>query len=351
MKRARSSPFNATTAADAASLTDAASLPNNVLMPWLGFGTYRLGQSNAQQATHAALKAGYRMIDTAYIYAGEKCEPLVGKAIAAALADGTLNSRDELFVVTKHWRKFHGYQPTLGCLERSLTRLNLAHVDLWLMHWPGPAWTTMNRKTSELEEHGAWHYAADGMGENEIQSLRAETWRAMEDSLKAGKVRAIGVSNFTIQHLEALKKTATIWPPAVNQVEAHPLHPQDELLAYCKKEGIVLQAYAALGGQDGSKAKWQALGGHVMESAPVVNAAENHGATAGKVLLRWALQRGCSVTPKSQSVARIAENGDVFGFRLSEEEMASIAALGVGVEEGAGRLCWRTDPLRLLDFA
>ena len=139
------------------------------------------------------------------------------------------------------------------------------------------------------------------------------------------------------------------------QVEAHPHYPNDELRAYCEKEGIVLQAYAALGGQDGSKAKWQALGGHVLESAPVQAAADAHveeGATAAKVLLRWALQRGCSVTPKSASAARMGENAAVFGFSLSDDEMGAITALreGAAADPAMARLCWRTDPLRMLDF-
>ena len=138
-------------------------------------------------------------------------------------------------------------------------------------------------------------------------------------------------------------------------MEAHPLYPQHELRAYCEREGIVLQAYAALGGQDGSKAKWQALGGHVLQAPAVLAAAEAHkesGGTPATVLLRWALQRGCSVTPKSATPARIAENAAVFGFQLSEEQMAAIGALGDAAADdpAQGRLCWRTDPLRMLDF-
>ena len=249
--------------------------------------------------------------------------------------------------------QFHGYEASLGCLQRSLSRLGLEYVDLWLMHWPGPAWTTMNRESSKLAQHGPWHYAAAGHGQDEIAALRAETWRAMEAAQRAGKARAIGVSNFTVAHLEALKRTATVWPPAVNQVEAHPLYPQTELKAYCDQEGIVLQAYAALGGQDGSKAKWQALGGHLLESAPVITAAAAHeGATPAQVLLRWALQRGCAVIPKTANAGRMAENAAALGLRLTEEEMRAIDALSGATadEPGQGRLCWRTDPLRMLEF-
>ncbi len=211
-------PFRTTTAAAAASLTDCASLCGGVLMPYVGYGTYRLGASQARGAVTAALRSGYRLIDTAYIYAGEKTEAEVGKALASAFATSMV-LRSEVFVTTKHWRKFHGYEPALGCLQRSLQRLQLDYVDCWMMHWPGPAWRTMNRKTDEIAAHGRWHYALEGHGEDEIAALRAETWRAMEEALRTGKARSIAVSNFTVAHLETLKRTATIWPPAINQVE------------------------------------------------------------------------------------------------------------------------------------
>lgn len=397
--------FRATSASDAATLTDCAQLPNDVLMPWIGFGTYRLGTS-AQQATLAALRCGYRMIDTAYIYSGEKTEAEVGKALRTALQDADapsrgLHSRDDVFIITKHWRKFHGYAPALGCLDRSLSRLGVDYVDLWLMHWPGPAWSTMNRRNDELEKYGPWHYALDGHGQEQIAALRAETWRAMEEALRVGKARSIGVSNFTVAHLETLKKTAKVWPPAVNQVEAHPLYPQAELREYCAREGIVLQAYAALGGQDASKAKWESLGGRLIDAPPVLAAAAAHGveggdecagrrdaacadaacsadasgtdgarrldadgqvdgavralpsATPAQVLLRWALQKGMSVTPKSSHAHRMAENAACVGFSLSAAEVAAIDALEAKAALGGqhdGRLCWRSDPLRLLDF-
>lgn len=332
-------------------------LTHHVFLPHVSVvGTYKLGASNAKLATLSAMRKGYRMIDTAYIYAGEKCEPEVGKAIQAALSEGTLQSREQLFVTSKHWRKYHGYEATLGCLQRSLSRLQLEYVDLWLMHWPGPAWSTMNRRNDEIAEHGAWHYAVEGHGKDEIVALRAETWRGMEEAHRRGLARAIGVSNFTVAHLEALKRTATIWPPAVNQVECHPHYQQEELRAYCEKEGIVLQAYASLGGQDGSKAKWEALGGKLLEAPPVLAACSRHadaGATPAQVLLRWALQRGAAVVPKTASEARMEENARCVtgGFHLSDDEIAAIDALSANANgPHEGRLCWRTDPLRLLDF-
>ncbi len=244
---ATSPNFRASAAAASASPTCCAHLHGAgpeaapVLMPWVGFGTYRLGANQAKQAVLSALDAGYRMVDTAYIYSGEKTEPEVGRALASAMAAGVVR-RDEVFVTTKHWRKFHGFEPALGCLERSLKRLQLEYVDCWMMHWPGPAWSTMNRRNDELAAHGPWHYAAEGHGKEQMAALRAETWRAMEHALRQGKARSIGVSNFTVAHLEALKRTATVWPPSVNQVECHPLFPQAELREYCAREGIVLQA-------------------------------------------------------------------------------------------------------------
>jgi len=243
--------WRATTAPLARSLTDCAVLRGRdgaVHMPWVGFGTYKLGQT-AQQATAEALRCGYRHIDTAYIYSNERTEAEVGKALAGAFAEGDGRlQRQDVFVTTKHWRKFHGYEASLGCLERSLKRLQLEHVDCWLMHWPGPAWSTMSRRGDEVAAD-RWHYAVAGQGEHEIQALRAETWRAMEEALRVGKARSIGVSNFSVQHLEALKRSAAVWPPAVNQVECHPLYPQADLRRYCAREGIVLTAYASLGGQ------------------------------------------------------------------------------------------------------
>ncbi|EOD08141.1 hypothetical protein EMIHUDRAFT_453168, partial [Emiliania huxleyi CCMP1516] len=321
-----------------------------VSMPWVGFGTYKL--SNARAAVRTALRLGYRALDSAYIYGGEKTEPETGAALAAALEAGEV-TREEVFVTTKHWRKFHGYEPSLACLKTSLRRLQLAQVDLWLMHWPGPAWRTMNRRKDEIAAHGPFHYAAAGHEEDALPALRAETWRAMEDALEQGLTRAIGVSNFSVRHLQALKQTARVWPPAVNQaegpalrdsapgpllpssnisewsqeledsaivaVELNPYYQQRELQAYCAEEGIVLQARAAT---------TASLGGPLLEAPPVAAAAEAHGATAAQAMLRWA-------------------NTRLFHFSLSEPEMAAIDSLDRGE---AGRTCWRNDPLRMLQF-
>ena len=181
----------------------------------------------------------------------------------------------------------------------------------------------------------------------------------------SSKARSIGVSNFTVAHLEALKRTAVVWPPSVNQVECHPLYQQAALREYCAKEGIVLQAYASLGGQDASKATWAALGGRLLDAPPVLAAAaraqgraateggeggEGAAVTPAQVLLRWALQKGAAVVPKTGSAARMAENAAIFHFELSAAEVAAIDALAANAPDGSGRLCWVNDPLRMLEF-
>ena len=340
--------FRATAADEAKSLTDGVLLSDNVILPWIGYGTYKLGKGNAYAPTLCALKCGYRCIDTAFIYSGETTEREVGNAIQQALRDNILSKREDVFLITKHWRKYHGYDGTLECLRLSLSRLQVDHVDLWLMHWPGPAYKTMNRRSDVLEKEGPWYYATTL--KEDMAKVRAETWRAMEDLLEQGKARAIGVSNFSVQHLETLKETARYWPPSVNQVECHPLYPQQELIEYCEKEGIVLQAYAALGGQDCGKKKWKEIlnGQRLIACYVVVEIAKELGVTPAQVLLRWALQRGCAVTPKTTSQMRMEENASVFQFSLSLSEMKKISDLNQ--PGNAGRLCWVRDPMRMLDF-
>lgn len=365
-------------AREAISLTSCATLPplmqiNNpsdhptnhvqLLMPWVGYGTYRLGQRNAHSAVLSALQVGYRQIDTAFVYGGQTTELEVGKALRDALDQKIIGSRDEVFVTTKQWREYHGYDASLKCLETSLGRLGLDYVDCWMMHWPGPCWLSKPRQTKETtesqkrsldeEDEDVWSRAK--VKKDDIASLRAESWRAMEDAYKSGKARSIAVSNFTIQHLQTLKQTATLWPPALNQIEVHPYYPQTELVQYCQNEGIVVQAYASLGGQDGTKAKWKKLGGKLIESAPVLEASKTltngqRKVTPGQVLLRWALQRNCAVVPKTVSPVRMRENASVFDFELSESQMVEMSKLGEGAVGDEGRLCWRTEPLRMLDF-
>lgn len=360
----QNSAFRETKASEARSLTDgvrlASPIDKPIIMPWVGFGTYKLGKENSQQATYQAIENGYQAIDTAFIYGGETTERNVGAAIQQAINNGIIPSREDIFLTTKHWRKYHGYDATMQCLRLSLLRLGVEYIDLWLMHWPGPAYSTMNRR----KDVDAWSYAT--IKADDLVRERAETWRAMEDALRQDKVRAIGVSNMTTEHLKRLKQTATIWPPAVNQVELHPLRPQTELLNYCQQEGIVVQAYASLGGQDTGKKTWTQLLGpskvkrSLLTADPVVELAEKLKVSSSRLLLRWALDKGCAIIPKTVSKERLLENADLFSFSLSQDQVQQLEAeMRNEVErnipdkaefEKQTRLCWKNDPLRLLDF-
>lgn len=349
---------------------------NSVILPWMGYGTYKLGKQIVRQCTLDALRVGYRCIDTAFIYGGETTEVQVGLAIQDAITEGIIVQRSDLVVVTKQWRAYHGYDATMECLRLSLERLNLDYIDLWLMHWPGPPWRTMARRKDDITKHGNWHYAVQSR--EEMPHIRAETWRAMEDALKSGKVKAIGVCNFTIQHLEQLKRTSTI-KPAVNQVECHPLFPQTDLLQYCAKEGIVVQAYSSLGGQDAGKKFWQSLfppGSQkgkatdgrkqiavtaLLDTPPVLDIASEVERTPAQVLLRWALEKNLALVPKTTPKERMLENARALEFRLSQNQVDRLdqqlqqALLAAAKKEGKdvvsmARLCWRNDPLRDLQF-
>eukprot|EP00536_Pseudo-nitzschia_multiseries_P013853 jgi/Psemu1/213025/e_gw1.624.61.1 len=347
---------------------------DSVILPYIGYGTYKLGKEIARSKTLEALEQGYRCIDTAFIYGGETTEKQVGLAIQDAIEKNVLeDGRQDLFVITKHWRKYHGYDEANECLRLSLRRLHLDYIDLWLMHWPGPAWNTMTRRKDLIEEHGLWHYAAHS--KDEMPQIRAETWRAMEDAVRSGKARAIGVCNFTVKHLERLKKTATIWPPAVNQIECHPLFPQKELVEYCRKEGIVVQAYSSLGGQDAGKKFWRTLYPptkktgrqkpklvtRLADTPPVLALAAEANRSSAQVLLRWGLENNFVLVPKTSAKERMLENAAILDFSLSANQVTTLETeLRTALLEAAklenkdvksmARLCWRNDPLRDLLF-
>lgn len=257
-------------------------LANNVQMPQFGLGVWEAEDGNeVQTAVSEALAAGYRAIDTAKIYGNEEG---VGRAINESAVP-----REDIFLTTKLWNSDHGYDKTLAAFDESLKKLGTDYVDLYLVHWPVPS---------------------DGLME--------ETWRAMEDIYKSGRAKAIGVSNFQPQHLHELMKTATILP-MVDQVELHPRLQQRELRDYCEDKDIVITAWSPL-----------LRGGELLENEVIKKIAVDYNKTPAQVILRWHIQLGHVVIPKSVTPERIRENLDIFDFELSGEAMAAINDLETG---------------------
>ncbi|GAB2462880.1 aldo/keto reductase [Xylanimonas ulmi] len=252
-------------------------LNNGVLIPQLGFGTYKLPPDQTRDLVLCAFDAGYRHVDTAQMYRNER---EVGQALAASGLP-----RAEVFVTTKLNNAFHAHDAALAAFARSLDALGTDYVDLFLIHWPLPA-----------------------------LGLYTQAWAALEEIAASGRARAIGVSNFQPAHLERVLETGTV-VPAVNQVEAHPYLRQDEVRAFDAAHGIVTQAWSPLGR------------GTVLGDSVIADVAARHGVTPAQAVLRWHVQRGDVVFPKSAKPARIAENADIFGFALGEEDMAAIDGL------------------------
>ncbi|MFJ6700388.1 aldo/keto reductase [Streptomyces sp. NPDC091272] len=259
-------------------------LNNGVQMPQLGFGVFQVPDEDTTAAVRSALEAGYRSIDTAAVYGNEGG---VGRALAES---GT--ARDELFVTTKLWNADQGYDATLTAFDASLDKLGLDHVDLYLIHWPAPA-----------------------------RDLYTDTWRALEKLLADGRTRAIGVSNFQPAHLERLLDKASV-VPAVNQIELHPGLQQRELREFHARHGIVTEAWSPL------------AQGAVLGDEAITSIAARHGRSPAQVVLRWHLQTGNVVIPKSVTEARIRENLDVFDFVLDQQELDAISALDRGMRTG-----------------
>ncbi|MGW5353319.1 aldo/keto reductase [Streptomyces sp. NPDC004031] len=260
-------------------------LNNGVTMPQLGFGVWQVPDDEAEAAVATALDAGYRSIDTAALYANEEG---TGRALAASGLP-----REELFVTTKLWNSDQGYDSALRAFDTSLAKLKLDHVDLYLIHWPQPR-----------------------------RDAYTETWRALERIAAEGRARAIGVSNFQPAHLRRLVDgSPTV--PAVNQIELHPQLAQSELRAVHAELGIATEAWSPLGQGKG-----------LLESPVVARVAERHGRTPAQVVLRWHLQLGNVVIPKSVTPSRIRENIDVFDFALTPEDLTELAALDDGTRLG-----------------
>jgi methylglyoxal/glyoxal reductase len=258
------------------SLQDTTTLHNGVKMPWFGLGVFKVQEgSEVIESVKAAIKNGYKSIDTAAIY---KNEEGVGQAIKESGVP-----REELFITTKVWNSDQGYESTLQAFETSLEKLGLDYLDLYLIHWPG-------------------------------KNKYKETWKALEKLYKDGRVRAIGVSNFKVHHLQDLISDAVI-KPMVNQVEYHPHLTQKDLLEYCQSEGIQLEAWSPL------------KQGELLSDPTIMELAEKHQKSAAQIILRWDLQNKVVTIPKSIKEQRIIENANVFDFELSLEDMAKIDAL------------------------
>ncbi|MCM3217071.1 aldo/keto reductase [Niallia taxi] len=255
-------------------------LRNGIEIPYLGLGVFLVKDpAECENAVKAAIKNGYRSIDTATRYENES---FVGNALKAVDVP-----REELFITTKVWVSDFGYEETKQALHRSLEEMQLDYLDLYLIHWAAPNY--------------------------------AETWRAMEDLYEEGLVKAIGVCNFQIHHLEKLKETARI-TPMLNQIETHPLFHQKELREYMEQHGIAHEAWAPMAqGRE-----------NLFENPTLQTIGEKYGKTTAQVMLRWHLQRNTIIIPKSIHEHRIIENANLFDFALTDEDMQAIDQLDTG---------------------
>jgi len=265
-------------------LTDTYELNNGVKIPIVGFGTWQTPDGDvAEKSVEEAIAAGYRHIDTAFAYGNEKS---VGKGIKDSGV-----ARDQLWVTSKLTGNDHGYENTKKAIDKSLSNLGLDYLDLFLIHWPNP-----------IAYRDSW------------EKTNADTWRAMEEAQKAGKLRTIGVSNFRPKHLDALLKTATV-TPQVNQIFLNPSDLQPEVVAYNDAHDILSEAYSPLGT------------GKIFAVDELKTMSEKYSKTVAQVVLRWSLQHGFLPLPKSVHEARIIENTKLFDFEIDEADMKTIDGL------------------------
>ncbi|AWB29699.1 aldo/keto reductase [Clostridium botulinum] len=258
-------------------------LNNGVKMPWLGFGTYKVENGDTViQSVKEALKIGYGHIDTASYYGNEE-------GVGTAIKESRIPRKD-IFLVSKVWNSEQGYDKTLKSFEYSIKKLGTDYLDLYLIHWPQP--------------------------------LSKETWKALEKLYKEGRVKAIGVSNFLVDHLKWLLEDAEIMP-IVNQVEFHPQLIQKDLIEFCSKNNIQLEAWSPL------------MRGKVFEIELLQDIARKYGKTISQIVLRWDLQMGVVTIPKSINPSRIKENADIFDFEISKEDIDKIQQLDKGLRVGS----------------
>ena len=259
-------------------------LHNGVKMPWFGLGVYKVEDGKEViHSVHSAIEAGYRSIDTAALYQNEA-------GVGQAVKDSGI-SRDELFITTKVWNDRQGYESTLQAFEESRKKLGLDYLDLYLIHWP-------------------------------VKEKYLETWRALEKLYKDGYVRAIGVSNFQVHHLQDIHANFEM-KPMVNQVEFHPRLTQREVLTFCRENSIQLEAWAPL------------MRGRLMDNPTIVKLAEKYGKKPSQIILRWDLDSEVVTIPKSIHAERIRENADIFDFQLEVSDIEEINALNKNERTGA----------------
>ena len=252
-------------------------------IPQLGFGTYKATEQEGIEALSYAISKGYRLIDTASIYGNEIA---IGKGIEASGI-----ARKELFVTSKVWRESLGYQSTKVEFEKTLDRLKLEYLDLYLIHWPANA-----------KNYDNW------------QKTNSDTWRALEELQAEGKIKSIGVSNFFQKHLESLFQTAKVIP-SINQIEFHPGYWQPQLVDFCKQHNVVVESWSPL------------ARGKVFGNQTLIDISKKHDKSVSQICLRWIIQHEVVVIPKSTNPKRMLENMDIFDFELSTIEMEQINAL------------------------
>lgn len=265
------------------SITDTFKIYNGAEIPCMGLGTWQSKDDTATAAVLSALALGYRLIDTAAAYGNEK-------GVGAGIRQSGLK-REEIFVTSKLRNADHGYKATLDAFDLTMEKLGLEYLDLYLIHWPNPV---------QFRTH--WEAATAG------------TWAAFEELYKKGKIKAIGVSNFMPHHIDTLMKTAKI-KPMVNQLKLCPSVTQPEAVEYCRKNGIVVEAYSPFGT------------GGIFKVEEMQRLADKYGKTIGQICLRWCLQKGFVSLPKSANPMRIKENTEIFDFELTDKDIDLISNL------------------------
>lgn len=297
---------------------------HDAVMPCIGFAANP--KSGAFEPTLNALKAGFRCVDTVQ----PATEQEVGSAIHKAVAEGILSSRDDVFVITKQWWEQKESHNLLESLFLSLQRLGTSHVDMLVMDWQEPA-SSLNQASMGAE--GPWYYHS--LVQEQMATARAETWSAMETAMELGMTKSIGVSNFSVKNLKVLKKTARVWPPAINQVEFDPLFPRNDVKEYCNKEGIALQYYGAPQGLSKTAATRKQQFGEttLLQSREVSQLAQDLSVTNAQVVVRYALQRHGAITTDALCAEQLQENANVFHFDLTESQLQTIDSLRPCVDE------------------